>query len=134
MAPKTQASAGRSIVRGLSLAKAGDYDRAVDEWTNTWAADRDSLRTHLKSAFAHLVATAGPAHDYEIVRQVQVSNHVERWYVVLLNERDPTFLVLEAYLRPDTTWTIDRIEFNMSLAGLPPLDAAQFLRTSYEAR
>jgi hypothetical protein len=115
------------VARGLAAAKSGDFNLAIDEWTKTWVANEttDSARTRLKNAFARLDQKS---QGWELVRDLAVSSSLHRYYVIVSCERVPLYLVLEAYQRPDSQWSVNNIIFNSSLSGLAPLDAAIFLR------
>lgn len=116
-----------TLAQGLTAVKAGDYNRAIDAWTSTWqpGPGTDSSRQRLKSGLARL----DPPRAWEIVRDVTITKQLHRYYVVISGERVPLFLVLEAYLRPDGTWTVEHIQYNSTLTSLPGLDVAEFLRT-----
>lgn len=122
-----QAQLPDPVAQGLHAVEAGDYDRAIDEWTKAWrpSAATDSARTRLKTSLANL---ADRPSGWELIRDEAIAKTVHRYYVVVFAERDPLYLVLEAYHRPDGVWTVEYIVFNTSLNKLPPLDVAQFAR------
>lgn len=124
------AQAPPAIAQGLAAIKAGNTDSAIDAWTKTWAAgaQTDSARLRLKTAMANITASGNAPQGWELVRDMPLGKSVHRYYVVLQGARDPIYLVLEAYQRPDSTWTVEHIQFNATLTGLPGLDAVQFLR------
>lgn len=129
LAPLGHAQLPPPVARGLAAVKAGDFDQAVDEWTKSWPStlDTDSARLRLKSGFSNLVLVAGTPQGWEIVKQVAIGKLVQRYYILIECARDPAYLVLEAYQRPDSSWTVERLQFNANLMGLQPLDVAQFL-------
>lgn len=118
-----------AIAQGLAAVKAGNLDSAIDEWTRTWPASdqTDSARQRLKTAFANVTAAGNTPQGWELVRDLPLGKSVHRYYVVIDGARDPVYIVLEAYLRPDNTWTVDHIQFNATLTGLPGVDAVEFL-------
>jgi hypothetical protein len=115
------------VAAGLAAIKAGDYNRAIDEWTKTWEAGpgTDSARIRLKNGVGRL---SDKPQTWDLVRDITITQAVHRYFFVIGGERDPLFLVLETYQRPDGTWTVEHIQYNSSLNGLPPMDAVQFLR------
>jgi hypothetical protein len=123
---RAQDSLPPPIAAGFAAIRGGDYSRAVDEWTANWA-NGDSARIRLKANFRNLVEATGKPSGYELVRDVAISPRVHRYYVVLVNEKDPAYLVLEAFRRPNNEWTVERIVFNASLTALSPMDVAAFL-------
>lgn len=119
------------VAAGLAAVKAGNYDSAVDEWTKAWANSgrADSVRTAFKIGFARVIASGNIPKGWELARDIAVGKTVHRYYIVILGSSDPVFLVLQAYQRPDGTWTIDHLAFNTTMTALSPFDAAEFPRS-----
>ena len=130
IAVSAQAQLPMPVSQGLAAVKAGDYNLAVDEWTKTWQEGEatDSSRLRLKSAFATLGASAGKPQGWDLVHDVAILPAVRRYYIIVSGARAPVYLVLEAYQRPEGTWTVEHIQFNATLTALPPADIAEFLR------
>jgi len=129
-----QAELPPPVAAGLAAVKAGSYDSAVYEWTKAWASsDRvDSVRATFKAGFARITASGNLPKGWELARDVAIGKTIHRYYIVILGSNDPVFLVLEAYQRPDGTWTVDRMAFNSNLTGLSPFDASEFFESRGE--
>lgn len=116
------------VLLGLADLKKGDAAKAIDDWTKTWPEGilRDSSRIRLNNSFGS-ADTANISTGWELVRDQPIGTMIHRYYFIVFCTRDPRYLVMSAYHRPDSTWSVEQLQVARSVTTLGGLDEAVFL-------
>lgn len=106
--------------RGLDLLVAGHPDSAVRAWTQGWVTPADTMkRATLIDAFQQLAMYAGPVLGYDLIRVVEITPHLQRFYFLLRCERQPAYLMVVLY-QPKSDWILSTLNFNTTADKVMP--------------
>jgi hypothetical protein len=100
------------VLKGLTALQNADYETVGKEWAGTWTTAEASVsRDQVISSFRSFGTLAGPLSGYDIVKVLDVSPHLRRYYIVLLYKTQPAYLMLVVY-HPGQEFTVTTLNWN----------------------
>ncbi len=103
-----QAELPHIVKEGLEALGAGNCERALTLWTNSWS---NTEKAQLAATCPTLKQYGSP-HGYDIVRVVDVSAHLRRVYAVLLYDASPVYFLVIVYQPTGPDWKIGAVNWN----------------------
>jgi len=104
-----QADLPRPVKDGLEALGAGNCEKALTLWTDSWT---DTQKAQMAATCPALKQYGGSVHGYDVLRVVDISPHVRRVYAVLLYDMQPVYLMVIAYQPTGPDWKVGAVNWN----------------------
>lgn len=105
---------------GLKALRDNGAAAAVEFWTKSWTGPADSgKREQLQQGLGNLATYTGSLRDWDVLRTIEVTPHVKRYYLVLVFQRQPVYALFVVY-RPEQDWIVTGVYFNTEASKVFP--------------